>query len=210
MRSEPMTGKVFGLLKIVGDSGERNKSKDIMWLCQCECGGTTKARRYDLNRGDFMSCGCNRGSNISAAKIVHGKSRTAEYKIWDGMIQRCTNPNSDSYADYGGRGIIVCERWRQSFENFIEDMGNRPSDDLSIERIDNSNGYTKGNCKWATKSEQAFNRRKQSGCTSDTINVHFDAKSGKWIARRYDGLVRTYVGSFDTEEAAAMSLREGQ
>lgn len=93
------------------------------------------------------------------ASVVHGRSFTPEHRSWTQLIQRCTNPNNPAYAKYGGRGITVCARWRNSFVDFLADMGERPSLGHSLDRIDNDAGYFKENCRWATKSEQACNRR---------------------------------------------------
>jgi hypothetical protein len=94
-------------------------------------------------------------------RSTHGLAHSAEYQVWADMIQRCTNPKNLSWRDYGGRGIAVCDRWRQSFAVFYEDMGARPKG-LTLERTRNDEGYSPGNCQWATRSTQNFNRRSRN------------------------------------------------
>lgn len=145
-----LTGVVFGKLvakKIVS----RTKWRNVIWLCECECGHTAEVSAGNLRKGKTTSCGCK--------LTTHGMTQTAEFRVWSGMKARCNNPRNASYKDYGGRGIKVCERWMNSFQNFIDDMGARPSGSLTIERKDNSLGYEPGNCVWETKSVQSRNRR---------------------------------------------------
>lgn len=207
-------GEVYGGVKVLGDSGKRNKSKEILWLCECmSCGKKeTLARGYDLKRGDYQSCGCKKSELISENKKVHGYSYESIYKIWDGIKQRCLNPNHTAYKDYGGRGITICKEWEDSFLHFYNDMGDRPSRNHTIERVDNEKGYDPSNCKWATWTEQALNRRKQKDCTSETKGVYQCSKTGKYIARFYNEVTkeRTYLGSFDSESYALKVLKEHQ
>lgn len=142
------------------------------WLFACDCGEQKRIYATNVKRGLTMSCGCLNRKLCSERKdnITHGKSLTPEYKVWQGMHQRCGNPNDKSYSDYGGRGIIVCERWH-AFENFLEDMGVRPFKGASLDRKEVNGNYEPDNCRWATYVQQARNRR-------DNLRIEAFGKSG--------------------------------
>lgn len=151
IKYKDMIGKKIGkwtvISKAPSDISRDRRSYKAVWNCICECGITKQVSGDRLRRGTSLSCG--KG---------HAMPRPLE-NIHDGMIQRCTNPNNKRYADYGGRGVSVCERWLLSYKHFQEDMGVRPTPEHSIDRIDNNGNYEPGNCKWSTKEQQSSNMR---------------------------------------------------
>jgi len=153
-----LTGRRFGKLFVLGIAARVN-GKRPMWICRCDCGRTKTILGNSIRSGKTKSCGCFIFS-FNQLKVVHGMSKTSEYKTWGKMKDRCYNKNNDRYHDYGGRGIKVCDRWLESFENFLLDMGKKPTSRHSLDRVNNNEDYSPENCRWATGIEQARNKRK--------------------------------------------------
>jgi len=151
-----LTGQVFGRLTALSRIEKPGRSK---WLCRCQCGNSKEIFASKLMRRHTQSCGCLHKEIVGAKFATHRMSNSPEYRVWAGMKARCCRPNAAHYEYYGGRGITVCERWMNSFENFYKDMGPKPSARHSIDRIDVDSHYEPTNCRWATIKQQRRNTR---------------------------------------------------
>lgn len=156
-------GSRFGRWLVVGQAESRlyGAKEQYRWSCRCDCGVERDVLQLSLKNGSSTSCGCFNREVSARAHTTHGATaghkKSPEYKAWSAMHERCQNPRNKRYGDYGGRGIKVCERWK-SFENFLADMGERPSVRHSLDREKNDLGYDAGNCRWALPHTQMTNR----------------------------------------------------
>ncbi len=169
---------------------------DIYWEAICNCGEKVIVGGKSIRRGKIKSCGCLRQEN----RIKHNGSHRPEYYIWSSMKYRCQNPKDKRFLSYGGRGIQVCTKWKQSFQTFFEDMGPRPSKDYSINRIDNDGDYTPSNCEWATSREQSRN-------TIKTRIISYQGKTqclkdwAKELSLNYDTTISRLNVGYSVKEA---------
>lgn len=185
-------GNRFGRLVVVCRNGS-SASGNAKWLCNCDCGQTCSPTGTRLRRGDATSCGCMATTALAEAnrqRSTHRMTDTAEYRCWRLMRYRCCDPDHAQYGDYGGRGIRVCTRW-ESFEAFLADMGNRPSKDHSLDRIDNDGNYMPENCRWATQHEQHNNKRSNVWLHFDGLNLTI-AQVARRIGSPYSTIYARY------------------
>jgi hypothetical protein len=208
-RARDLRGLRFGKLTVDHLSSTQ---RGLWWACRCDCGSQSVVFAASLLSGNTTTCGCLKRDILLARNTTHGQSRTPEYQAWNGIITRTENADRSDYANYGGRGIKMCARWRHGedgksgFECFLADMGPRPSPGHSIDRIDVEGHYEAGNCRWATKREQMGNKRNNvyvEIAGERRLGVHVAAEHGitpKAFQRRYSQL------GWSVEDAATMPM----
>jgi hypothetical protein len=203
-----LTGQKFGRLT-VHRFYDRDKGGRSLWFCKCDCGAYRVVEGFNLKIGHTRSCGCfSRESSSERGKlrIKHGHARTKPsptYRSYISMLTRCHNPRANSYQRYGAKGIKVCKRWRNSFEKFLADMGERPAN-KTIHRINGKRGYSKRNCRWATPAEQQQNTSltKLSPLKVRTIRRDAAFFTHKELAQEF-GVSRSVISSVIARKAWA-------
>lgn len=203
-----LTGKKFGRLTVIARSG--NKGNQTAWHCKCECENEVIVVGASLSNERSKSCGCLQKESAVESKKTHGLSKTPEYRNWKSMIRRCENENTKDFAYYGARGIKVCERWRESFEWFLSDMGERPSPKHTIDRMNVNDDYCPDNCVWATQSTQIINRRMFKNNSSGFTGVVHDKKTDHWVVSIQVNKKSIYLGYFLKKEDAINARKEAE
>ena len=198
-----ISGIRFGITTAMFAMDKRSASGSIMWSCICDCGNEHVTSANNLRGGSAKSCGCYGKRRRLESTIRHGMSSSVIYHRWEQIIQRCTNQNSSGYDNYGGRGVTVCDEWL-SFDGFYLDMGDIPWVGATIDRIDNDNGYCKGNCEWADMSTQLTNQRSSNKHGWKGVD-----KYGNKYRYRVVRKDKTYTkAGFDTAKDAGMAYIE--
>lgn len=180
----PMIGRKFGRLTVIAKGEKVPYSRQATWICQCSCGNVTSAIVGSrLRNGTTKSCGCIHREELKERKTTHGMAKTRLNNIWHGMKQRCYNPNTKCYCNYGGRGIVVCNEWLHDFSAFRDwALESGYADNLSIDRVDVNGNYEPSNCRWATSSEQRVNQRSSLKRSTSKIKPVYQLYNGLPIA----------------------------
>lgn len=214
MKPLSLEGHKYGTLHVVARHPENDAKGQTRWKCLCKleyggCGNTKVIIGADLRSGNTISCGCVGKENRRKSLFKHGLTDSHEHHIWVKMVQRCHNEKNPAYPDYGGRGITVCERWKENFAAFYEDMGPRPSLEHTVERKDSDGSYCKDNCHWATRLEQGNNTRRN-------VYYEFDGERktlSAWCRElniNYKAMHHLLTTEMSFEDAADKLIKEGK
>jgi len=197
-----LIGQKFGRLLVVSKSQKTDSSGNLHWDCVCECGNKKIVVGFSLIQGATTSCGCYHKEVITK----HNMTRSTTYMAWARMKTRCLCKDFKQYDDYGGRGITVCERW-MNFENFYDDMGEKPKGKYQLDRINVNGNYEPGNCRWAIGSVNSHNRRPNKNSTSKYKGVYWVVSEQRWVARckKED---KAMIKRLKTEKEAAIKYNE--
>ena len=191
-----LKGERFGRLEVLGEAMPRNGKSQ--WWVKCDCGSIFTCGASLLRTGKTQSCGClAREVRVQNGKRkrTHGGTGTGEFIVWGGMKSRCFNPKATSYDRYGGRGITVCDRWKNDFASFLSDVGNRPSPRHELDRIDPDGNYEPGNVRWVLPDIQTHNRGQRSNVGIKGIRK--DRNRYRWAVRRGTKLLQGYCKALD-------------
>ena len=200
-----LTGRKFGYLTVIDrNTAIRRKNRQSYWLCLCDCGNTITVSSSNLLQGHTKSCGCLKKEKITK----HGMVNTPEYQAYQGMMDRCYNINSKEYDCYGGRGINVCDRWRGNFPAFFQDMGKRPYNSYSSDRINVNGNYEPQNCRWTDIYTQAQNRTLRRDNNTGITGV---SKVGNRYRVKITAFGKVHhIGYFPTIEEAKLARKKAE
>lgn len=207
-----LTDRKYGKLKVINRVGFQNGR--TIWNCICDCGNECNATTNDLTSGKKKSCGCLKSEKTIETFTTHGLSKERIHKEWRGILHRCKNSSASHYENYGGRGITVCDEWKEDFMAFYEwSMQNGYADNLTLDRKDNDKGYSPDNCRWVTHMENCHNRGKRKDCKSSHSGVRktvFRSGNVKYRATICVNYKKINLGYFDTEEEAVKARIEAE
>lgn len=199
----------FGRLLVLREV-PRNETKRLSFECICDCGNFKIVASKELRNGHTKSCGCIKKELISKRNkenAIHGKSKERIYKIWCGIKDRCLNENTKDYCNYGGKGVNICDRWKNSFQLFYEDMGEPPTKKHQIDRIDPLGNYEPFNCRWVTPQQNSYNKSKSRKSKNKYKGV-VKVKENKFIAQVTKNKKYYYLGTFVSEKEAAKAYND--
>lgn len=206
------TGQRYGRLVVVDRdvaAGPASRGKRVRWICRCECGTVLSCTGHDLASGDVRSCGCLHRDDLRERHRNHGLVRTGAHSSWAAAKARCYDPKHTAYASYGGRGIQMCERWRNDFRAFLSDMGERPAG-TSIDRVNPDGHYEPQNCRWATPETQATNKRRPLPVWKGEPRRLADIAAEIGVPRTTLGLALRQAGNVEAAVAHVLAQRSSR